>query len=128
MGYSFDLSLFENTAHSPSIYQLERHLGPVADGLIDFCIPANPYFPPQEVFDNLKQHLEKVLRFYPSSGGAIRELAASLLKIHPETLVVANGSTELITWIDRLYVSESIATSIPTFGRWTDQPRETGKT
>ncbi|SNR60446.1 Aminotransferase class I and II [Actinomadura mexicana] len=40
---------------------------------------------------------------------------------------MGNGSTELITWIDHLLVRESIATPIPTFGRWTDQPLETGK-
>lgn len=40
---------------------------------------------------------------------------------------MANGSTELITWIDQLLVTESLAIPIPTFGRWTDQPLETGK-
>jgi len=42
-------------------------------------------------------------------------------------VAMANGSTELITWIDHLLISESIAIPIPTFGRWTDQPLETGK-
>ena len=40
---------------------------------------------------------------------------------------MGNGSTELITWIDHLLVKESLAVPIPTFGRWTDQPMETGK-
>jgi histidinol-phosphate/aromatic aminotransferase/cobyric acid decarboxylase-like protein len=40
---------------------------------------------------------------------------------------MANGSTELITWIDHLLIKESVAIPIPTFGRWTDQPMETGK-
>jgi histidinol-phosphate/aromatic aminotransferase/cobyric acid decarboxylase-like protein len=40
---------------------------------------------------------------------------------------MANGSTELITWIDHLLIDRSVAVPIPTFGRWTDQPFETGK-
>jgi histidinol-phosphate/aromatic aminotransferase/cobyric acid decarboxylase-like protein len=40
---------------------------------------------------------------------------------------MGNGSTELITWIDHLLVRESLAIPVPTFGRWTDQPMETGK-
>lgn len=40
---------------------------------------------------------------------------------------MANGSTELITWIDHLFVKDSILTSAPTFGRWTDQPVSTIK-
>jgi histidinol-phosphate/aromatic aminotransferase/cobyric acid decarboxylase-like protein len=42
-------------------------------------------------------------------------------------VAMANGSTELITWIDHLLISSSVAIPIPTFGRWTDQPLETGK-
>ena len=50
-----------------------------------------------------------------------------MLGLHPQTVAMANGSTELITWIDHLLIKESIAIPIPTFGRWTDQPMETGK-
>ena len=37
-----------------------------------------------------------------------------------------NGSTELITWTTICW-SRTLAVPIPTFGRWTDQPDETGK-
>ena len=50
-----------------------------------------------------------------------------MLGLHPQTVAMANGSTELITWIDHLLITESVAIPIPTFGRWTDQPLETGK-
>jgi histidinol-phosphate/aromatic aminotransferase/cobyric acid decarboxylase-like protein len=50
-----------------------------------------------------------------------------VLGLPPQTIVMANGSTELITWIDHLLIKESIAIPVPTFGRWTDQPLETGK-
>ena len=50
-----------------------------------------------------------------------------MLGLNPATVAMANGSTELITWMDHLWFHQSVAIPIPTFGRWTDQPMETGK-
>ena len=95
--------------------------------LIDFCIPCNPYFPTPEMFEQLAGNLETVLKFYPSDADTIAGQLARVLRLNPATIAMSNGSTELITWMDHLWVSESFAIPIPTFGRWTDQPMETGK-
>ncbi|MCT2581502.1 histidinol-phosphate aminotransferase family protein [Actinophytocola sp. S1-96] len=95
--------------------------------LVDFCIPCNPYFPTPEMFAELADNLEHVLRFYPSDSATIAGELARLLGLNPATLAMANGSTELITWMDHLWFRESVAIPVPTFGRWTDQPMETGK-
>ena len=95
--------------------------------LIDFCIPCNPYFPTKEMFDQLAGNLENILKFYPSDADTITGQLARVLGLNPGTIAMSNGSTELITWMDHLWVTESIAIPIPTFGRWTDQPMETGK-
>jgi histidinol-phosphate/aromatic aminotransferase/cobyric acid decarboxylase-like protein len=79
------------------------------------------------MFGELERNLRTILKFYPSDAGAITAQLASVLRLNPSTISLANGSTELITWIDRLLVDASIAVPIPTFGRWTDQPLETGK-
>jgi histidinol-phosphate/aromatic aminotransferase/cobyric acid decarboxylase-like protein len=50
-----------------------------------------------------------------------------MLGLEADSVVVANGSTELLTWIDVLLVRSSLATPVPTFGRWTDHPPEIGK-
>lgn len=119
-----DTDVFRHAAHSPSYFELSRRLG---SGLVDFCIPCNPYFPTPEMFAELGRNLESVLKFYPSDTGAIAAQLGSVLGMNPATIALANGSTELITWIDRLWVEESVAVPVPTFGRWTDQPLETGK-
>jgi histidinol-phosphate/aromatic aminotransferase/cobyric acid decarboxylase-like protein len=41
--------------------------------------------------------------------------------------VVANGSTELITWINERLISKDLVTDVPTFGRWTDNASELGR-
>jgi histidinol-phosphate/aromatic aminotransferase/cobyric acid decarboxylase-like protein len=98
-----------------------------AADVADFCIPCNPYFPTPDMFSQLSTRLESILKYYPSDSNTIAGQLASVLGLPPQTIVMANGSTELITWIDHLMIKESVAIPVPTFGRWTDQPLETGK-
>ncbi|MFD5268704.1 pyridoxal phosphate-dependent aminotransferase [Streptomyces sp. NPDC058335] len=120
-------SLFRSTAaHSPSMAALTREGGDEA-GPVDFCIPCNPYFPTPQMFDDMSARLRDIITYYPSSADTITAELCSLLQLPPQAVAMGNGSTELITWIDHLLVRESLAVPVPTFGRWTDQPMETGK-
>ena len=120
-------SLFRSTAaHSPSMAALTREGGEGA-GPVDFCIPCNPYFPTPAMFDEMAARLRDIITYYPSSADTITAELCSLLQLPPQCVAMGNGSTELITWIDHLLVRESLAIPVPTFGRWTDQPMETGK-
>ncbi|MEU6085640.1 histidinol-phosphate transaminase [Streptomyces sp. NPDC047085] len=119
-------SLFRNTAaHSPSMAALTRESD--GSGPVDFCIPCNPYFPTPAMFEELAVRLREIITYYPSSADTITAELCSLLQLPPQCVAMGNGSTELITWIDHLLVRESLAIPVPTFGRWTDQPMETGK-
>ncbi|GHD22332.1 hypothetical protein GCM10010313_56980 [Streptomyces violarus] len=120
-------SLFRATAaHSPSMAALTREGGEGA-GPVDFCIPCNPYFPTPAMFDDMSARLRDIITYYPSGADTITAELCSLLQLPPQCVAMGNGSTELITWIDHLLVRESLAIPVPTFGRWTDQPMETGK-
>lgn len=127
MRHSVDAGLFQHTAHSPSFFELSRQMGEQGRQLVDFCIPCNPYFPTPAMFEELARNLTMLLKFYPSSAETITGQLARVLGLNPATIAMANGSTELITWMDHMWVHESLAIPIPTFGRWTDQPMETGK-
>ncbi|MEU8382046.1 histidinol-phosphate transaminase [Streptosporangium sp. NPDC048865] len=125
-----DRSRARTAAHSPSYFSLMRAVTEQpeqGEELVDFCIPCNPYFPTPEVFGVLEHNLGTILKFYPSDADTITAELCGVLGLNPQTVVMGNGSTELITWIDHLLVRESLAVPIPTFGRWTDQPMETGK-
>ncbi|MFE9094116.1 pyridoxal phosphate-dependent aminotransferase [Streptomyces sp. NPDC007264] len=120
-------SLFRgNGAHSPSMAALTREGGD-GTGPVDFCIPCNPYFPTPAMFEEMAGRLREIVTYYPSSADTITSELCSLLQLPPQCVAMGNGSTELITWIDHLLVHESLAVPVPTFGRWTDQPMETGK-
>ncbi|MFC8431017.1 pyridoxal phosphate-dependent aminotransferase [Streptomyces sp. NPDC057253] len=120
-------SLFRSTAaHSPSMAALAREGGD-GTGPVDFCIPCNPYFPTPAMMDTMAARLKDIITYYPSSADTITAELCNLLQLPPQAVAMGNGSTELITWIDHLLVRESLAIPVPTFGRWTDQPMETGK-
>ncbi|MER6028045.1 histidinol-phosphate transaminase [Streptomyces sp. NPDC001851] len=119
-------SLFSGgAAHSPSMAALTREGD--GTGPVDFCIPCNPYFPTPAMYDELAGRLREIITYYPSGADTITGELCSLLGLPPQCVAMGNGSTELITWIDHLLVRESLAVPVPTFGRWTDQPMETGK-
>jgi histidinol-phosphate/aromatic aminotransferase/cobyric acid decarboxylase-like protein len=120
------VEILHTGAHSASYFDLSRSMGDNVT-IVDFCIPCNPYFPTTEMFDELSRDLKNILKYYPSDSATITAKLASVLGLHPQTVAMANGSTELITWIDHLLIKSSVAIPIPTFGRWTDQPLETGK-
>lgn len=125
-GTGIDTSILHKGAHSASYFDLARNAGEGVE-IVDFCIPCNPYFPTPEMFDELARELKNILKYYPSDSAGITKKLSSVLGLHPQTVAMANGSTELITWIDHLLIEQSVAIPIPTFGRWTDQPLETGK-
>jgi threonine-phosphate decarboxylase len=128
MMVTVDLSQFTNTQHSPAFLRLEsRPACEVKTTLRDYCVPANPYFPTPRVFALLKEDLETLLKFYPSSNETISRDLSRAIELDPETLVVANGSTELITWINELLMGDTVTTDVPTFGKWTDLPLMAGK-
>lgn len=116
----------DRAAHSASYAEVSRRFGGDRE-VVDPCIPCNPYFPTPAMFAELSGRLPALLRYYPSDAGATTRRLSAMMGLHPQTVAMANGSTELITWIDHLLVHESIAVPVPTFGRWTDQPLETGK-
>ena len=128
MKYPVNLDLFAGTKHSPSIFELTASMnGDGAGKLRDYCIPVNPYFPTPELFESLRGRLETILKFYPSSNQDIARMLSEFVGLDPQTLVIGNGSTEIISFINRLLVTQSIAIPVPTFSRWTEDPTLSGK-
>ncbi len=127
MPTTIDLSLFEGTAHSPSLASLRRSAAGGDARIRDFCIPVNPYFPTPALAARLRDRLDDALRYYPSTNAALaRELSAAL-GLDPAGVVLGNGSTELISFINLLWVADSLAIPVPTFSRWTEEPAGCGK-
>lgn len=127
MIYPVDLTCLQDVNHMPALPVLERSMNRPDLQLHDFCIPVNPYFPTEEVINDLQARLGDILKYYPSDNLNISQMLANFLGLDAANLVMANGSTELITWINERWMTNGLVTDVPTFGRWTDSAKELGR-
>lgn len=117
-------ALFDRGAHNPSFRSVvaERQ----GSEPIDFCVPVNPYYPPPALLTELRERLESILMHYPDEALVHQQALAPLAGVAEAEIVVANGSTELITSLCR-DLRGPLVTPVPTFGRWTDLPIDFGQ-
>lgn len=123
-----DPGLFAKAIHSPSYASLTNNFEQ-ADTLRDYCIPVNSYFPTPAMMSALLEKLPYALKYYPSGNAELAHLVCQFANVaDPDSVIVGNGSTELISWLNTLFVKESLLVPIPSFGRWTDEPTGLGRT
>jgi len=116
-------SLLQTPRHNPSYFEVTSVLGHV----IDYCVPANPYFPSQKMQALLAESLPDLLKYYPDYGPGTVAALSDITGIDPANILAVNGSTEVITVLVNSLMKGPILTDIPTFGRWTDLPVDIGK-
>lgn len=117
------LAIFDTRFHNPSIFSVRATAN--TPDVLDFCVPANPYFPPPALVERIKAGLTDTLKYYPDYAPAHQEHISQLIGLPAENIVVANGVTEIITQLC-LAAEGPILTDVPTFGRWTDLPLQYG--
>jgi threonine-phosphate decarboxylase len=124
---ALDLSLFRQTSHNPSYASLTNDFE-LAGQLHDYCIPVNSYFPPANVMAQLMEKLPYALKYYPSGNAQIAELVCEFAGLpDPACVIVGNGSTELISWLNNVFIQDDVLVPVPSFGRWTDEPQGLGR-
>jgi histidinol-phosphate/aromatic aminotransferase/cobyric acid decarboxylase-like protein len=82
--------------------------------LLDFCYLVNPYFPPQQMIDEIKASFETLMREYPSGMRVNSLLAGKYFGVAQEHVVVGNGAAELIKILVEQY-SGDMGVIFPTF-------------
>jgi histidinol-phosphate/aromatic aminotransferase/cobyric acid decarboxylase-like protein/choline kinase len=64
--------------------------------LLDFCYLVNPFFPNERFMDEMRANFDTLIREYPSGMAVNSLLAGKYFGLHPENVVVGNGTSELI--------------------------------
>ena len=78
----------------------------------------NPYPPPESVLQAIRTAVDGELRRYPNpSSDGVRQAAAKALDLHPDQVLVGNGSDDLLNIIMRTFVipGETVAVPHPTY-------------
>jgi histidinol-phosphate/aromatic aminotransferase/cobyric acid decarboxylase-like protein len=121
---SRSLGIFDTRFHNPSFFAVRENVR-FAGPIVDYCVPANTYFPPPEMVRRIQEDFFDSLKYYPDYAQVHQDNICALTGTPAENIVAGNGVTELITLMCR-DAHAPVLTSIPTFGRWTDLPQEFG--
>lgn len=122
--FKINRALFRETSHSPALVDIVGE--EFADEVIDYCFIANPYYPTEEMLDELKEKFSSMIKAYPSSNPRLaRENLADVLQTNAENLVLGNGATELITIIEKQLLND-IAIPVPTFSEYIEKLKHSG--
>src|SRR5215467_12376283 len=89
---------------------------PQEDGFIKLNTNENPYPPSPRVFAAIQQVLTgERLRKYPDPlGTAFRQTAGRVLGVAPESILIGNGSDDILTIVTRAFVPEGGLVVSPT--------------
>lgn len=117
-------ALFDTKAHNPAFFAVRNSL-PKYQEPIDFCVPVNRHFPPPSLLEEIRTALPDIVKYYPDYAEVHQQALSRLTGVPSSRIIVANGSTELITVICQ-QAAGPMATCTPTFGQWTDLPQLQG--
>ncbi|HEY7601860.1 MAG TPA: histidinol-phosphate transaminase [Methylomirabilota bacterium] len=93
------------------IEELERELG--IPGAVKLASNENPYGPPAGVLEALRQALAGLNRYPDGSGYYLRQALAKKHGVSAESIVLGNGSNELIELLARAFVKHGEEVVIP---------------
>ena len=94
--------------------------------LLDFCYMINPYFPPEEMLDEIVSNFIPLSKSYPSNNWHISSLLSENLNIDPSNIVVGNGASELISAMSHLFI-RNLTIPVPTFDEYPNRLKIQGK-
>ncbi len=97
------------------IEELERELG--IPGAVKLASNENPFPPPPGVLEALRKTLAGLHRYPDGSGYYLRQALAKKHGVSPESIVLGNGSNELIELLARTFVrpGEEVVLPHPSF-------------
>ena len=64
--------------------------------MLDYCYLVNPFFPPQQMLNEMKSNFDILLREYPSGLSVNNLLAGKYFGVKQDYICVGNGAAELI--------------------------------
>lgn len=82
--------------HGGNVYQVAKELGRSVDSLVDFSASINPLGPPPSVLRAIQRALPACGHYPDPSAETLRQRLAKEHRISPDSIVLGNGSAELI--------------------------------
>ncbi|MDI6688957.1 MAG: threonine-phosphate decarboxylase CobD [Actinomycetota bacterium] len=85
------------------------------DQLIDFSANINPFGPPPSVFESIRENLSEVAHYPDHESRGLKEALAEYLSVKPSSIILGNGSVELIYLLTNYFRPRFAIIPAPTF-------------
>ncbi len=115
-----------NFEHGGEIHCIARELGVQASDLVDFSSSINPLGPPASVQRAMAQAADRIAPYPDSSSQRLRDAIARRWNLDAQSILVGNGSTELLFLAARAFRPKATAIVGPTFSEYERAARLVG--
>lgn len=117
-----------NEAHGGQVYQLAKQLGRSVESLIDFSASVNPLGPPASVLNAMHEAVNGCQHYPDPNSENLRARLTREHKVSAESIVVGNGSAEILRMLPQaLGLSHGLIVG-PTFSEFENSLRLAGVT
>lgn len=104
--------------HGGNIEEVVRKYHLKEDNIIDFSSNINPLGFPSGIQTLLRREGNVIVRYPDSDAAELKQVIAKILGIDAKTVLVGNGSTELIYLIPRVFRPRCALITAPTFSEY----------
>ncbi len=98
-------------------YIIKQHGGYYQHNFTDHSYLYNLYFPPEPVFDHLKENIHNLVLNYPMAQDALAELIGTIISQPAERIIVGNGAAEIIKILSGS-LAKKIIIPVPSFNEY----------
>lgn len=112
--------------HGGNIYYYSRKYGIPEDSFIDFSASINPLGPPKAAMDALKRAVPSLINYPDTGSSELKEALSERFKIDAGSLLIGNGSTELVYLLPRALKPTRTLVLSPTFSDYERAARLSG--
>ncbi len=98
-------------------YISKQHGGYYRHNFIDHAYLYNLYFPPEAVFEHLKDNIQNLVLNYPVAQDALAELIGKIIEQPTERIVAGNGAAEIIKILSG-HLAKKIIVPVPSFNEY----------
>ncbi len=109
--------------HGGNIHEIADRLGCLPADIIDMSSNVNPLGPPEGLLDFLKENLHLITSLPETNAGGINRDFATYHRLHVETVLAGNGTTQFIYAIVKVLKSRNVLIVGPTYADYADACR-----
>lgn len=103
------------TGHGGNIHGLARDMGLDISSLLDFSANINPLGPPEWLRPLISREVENLVHYPDPYASALVAAIADRYQVPPESVLVANGTTELLYQLPRLLGCSRAVIPVPSY-------------